>query len=171
MEHKTIIFSGLLACSLIMAAGTADARSGVIKARGTNGAVTAAKGPNGGAAVRARGMSQNSDGSVSRASGRAYRTPNGGTSARASRTTANPDGSATRNSSYAASGARGNVNSDSSVARDAYGNWSGGRTTAATNAATGNSYHGSTMVDPATGKPVHSGSCSDASGAVIACPR
>jgi hypothetical protein len=51
MEHKTIIFSGLLACSLIMAAGTADARSGVIKARGTNGAVTAAKGPNGGAAV------------------------------------------------------------------------------------------------------------------------
>ncbi|MEH6756070.1 MAG: hypothetical protein V7676_01015 [Parasphingorhabdus sp.] len=171
MKNSKKIIIGILASSLVMATGAAEARSGVIKARGANGGVTAAKGPNGGSAVRARGTRQNTDGSVTRASGGAYRTPNGGTSVRGSNTTVNPDGSAARNSGYAASGARGSVNSDSAVARDANGNWSGGRTTSATNATTGNSYQGSTTIDPATGKPVHSGSCADASGAVIACPR
>lgn len=165
------MIAGLIAAALAMTAGVAEARQGVVKVRGANGAVTAAKGPNGGGAVRARGVRQNADGSVTRASGGAYRTPNGGTSVRKSTTTVNPDGGATRNGSYDAAGPRGSVSSNGSVSRDADGNWTGGRTTSATNAATGNSYQGSTMIDPATGKPVHSGTCYDASGAVIACPR
>lgn len=171
MTHGLKIATSLVAAVLVMSAATAEAREGVVRARGTNGAVTAVKDPNGGGGVRAHGVRQNSDGSVTRASGGTWRTPNGGTSARASSTTVNPDGSVSRNGEYAGSGPNGSVNSSGSVARDANGNWSGGRTTSATSAATGNSYQGSTTIDPATGKPVHSGTCYDASGAVIACPR
>ncbi len=171
MKTELKLFAGLVASTLVMTAGVAEARQGVIRARGPNGAVTAVKGPNGGGAIRASGVRQNPDGSVSRASGGAYRTPNGGTSVRRSATTVNPDGSVSRNGAYDASGPRGSVSSNGSVSRDAYGNWTGGRSTSATNAATGNSYQGSTMIDPTTGKPVHSGTCYDASGVVIACPR
>ncbi len=163
--------AGLLASSLLLVAGTAEARQGIIKARGTNGAVTAVRGPNGTTGVRARGTVQNEDGSVTRASGGAWRTANGGTSLRGSTTTVNPDGSGTRTSNAYASGAKGAASSSSSVSRDAEGNWSGGRSTTATSATTGNSYSGSVSIDPATGKPVHSATCTDASGAVIACSR
>ena len=169
MKHGLKITTGLFAAILVMSAATAEARQGVIRARGTNGAVTAVKGPNGGGGVRTHGVRQNADGSVTRASGGAWRTPNGGTSARASSTTVNPDGSVSRNGQYTGTGPRGSVDSSGSVTRDANGPWSGGRTTSATNAATGNSYQGSTTIDPATGKPVHSGTCYDASGAVISC--
>src|SRR5690606_2741306 len=39
------LFAGLLASTLIMTAGVAEARQGVVRARGPNGAVTAAAGP------------------------------------------------------------------------------------------------------------------------------
>lgn len=171
MKNGHKLFAGIVASALLMTGAAAEARQGVVKVRGQNGAVTAVKGPAGGGGVRARGVRQNPDGSVTRASGGAWRTPNGGTSVRGSATTVNPDGSVSRNSAYNASGARGSVTSTGSVYRDSSGNWSGGRSTSATNAATGNSYQGSTTIDPATGKPVHSHSCYDASGALIACPR
>jgi len=167
---KTII-AGAIAAAMLMGSGAAEARQGVIKARGQNGMVKAAHGPNGGSSIRGRGVRQNDDGSVTRASGAGYRTPNGGTSARRSATTVNPDGSLTRDARYDASGQNGSVNSAGSVYRDSDGNWSGSRSTSATNANNGNSYQGSTWIDPATGKPVHSGTCYDAAGAAIACPR
>jgi hypothetical protein len=49
------------------------------------------------------------------------------------------------------------------------GTWSGSRTTSATNANTGNSYNGSTSIDPNTGKPVHSGTCTNAAGQSMSC--
>lgn len=171
MKTSQKLIAGLFASALVMSAGAAEARQGVVKVRGQQGAVTAAKGPNGGGAIRARGARQNTDGSVTRASGSAYRTPNGGTSVRRSTRTVNPDGSVSRSGAYSASGARGSIDSSGSVYRDTNGNWTGGRSTSATNAATGNSYQGSTTIDPATGKPVHSGACYNSSGDEIACPN
>ena len=171
MKTGQKLIAGIFASALILGAGAAEARQGVVKVRGSQGAVTAASGPNGGGAVRTRGVRENSDGSVSRASGGAYRTPNGGTSVRSSSSTVNPDGSASRSAAYNANGARGSVDSSGSAYRDANGNWSGGRNTSATSAATGNSYQGSTTIDPATGKPVHSGTCYNSAGTAIACPR
>ncbi|HRE36659.1 MAG TPA: hypothetical protein PK217_16455, partial [Sphingopyxis terrae] len=86
-----------------------------------------------------------------------------------STTTVNPDGSLTHSGSASATGARGTFDSSGAVARESDGSWSGGRSTSATNSTTGTSYSGSTTIDPATGKPVHSGTCTDASGAVIPC--
>jgi len=171
MKHGLKFATGLVTAVLVMGAATAEARQGVVRARGPHGAVTAVRGPNGGAGVRAHGMRQNADDSVTRASGGAWRTANGGTSARARSTTVNPDGSLSHSGQYAGTGPRGSVNSSGSVSRDANGDWTGGRTTTATNATTGNSYQGSTTIDPATGRPVHTGTCYDASGAAIACPR
>ena len=163
--------AGILASSLLLVMGTAEARQGIVKARGPNGAATAVRGPNGGAGMRGRGMVQNEDGSVTRASGGAWRNANGGTSLRGRTTTVNPDGSATHSGSAYASGAKGTAESSGSFARDADGNWTGSRNSSATNAETGNSYAGSVSIDPATGKPVRTATCTDASGTVIACPR
>jgi hypothetical protein len=55
------------------------------------------------------------------------------------------------------------------VTRNADGTYSGVRTSTATSSATGNTYNGSTQVDPATGRPVRSASCTDAAGKAIAC--
>ena len=102
-------------------------------------------------------------------SGGAFRGANGSKGRRQSTTTVNPDGSLTHSGSASATGARGTFDSSGAVARAADGSWSGGRSTRATNSTTGTSYSGSTTIDPATGKPVHSGTCTDASGAVIPC--
>ncbi|MGE4410893.1 MAG: hypothetical protein AB7D33_10030 [Sphingobium sp.] len=161
----------LVASSLLFVGGTAEARQGVIKARGTNGVVTAVRGPNGTTGARARGTVRNEDGSLTRASGGAWRNANGGTSVRGATTTVNPDGSGTRTSNAYASGAKGTASSSGTLSRDAEGNWTGNRNSTATNAATGNSYSGSVSIDPATGQPVRTATCTDASGAVIACPR
>jgi hypothetical protein len=136
---------------------------------GPNGAVTAAQGPNGGGAVRTRGARQNADGSVQRGSTGAVRTANG-RAGRASTTTVNPDGSANRRSEASASGVRGSAATQGNVTRNADGSYSGGRTSTATSNTTGNSYNGSTQIDPATGRPVRNASCTDAAGNAIACP-
>mgnify|MGYP003334896465 CR=1 FL=1 len=169
MNRMTQIFAATLTVGALLAATAADARTGRVKVRGTNGVASAAAGPNGGAVVRGRGWKQNSDGSVTAASGGAFRTPSGAIGGRASTTTVNPDGSATHSGGFAAQGPNGAVKSQGSVARSADGTWSGGRSTSATNANTGNSYEGSTTIDPATGKPVHTGTCYDANGNAYSC--
>lgn len=158
-----------LAMILAFTAVAADAQRARVHARGNGGSVTAARGPNG-SAIRGHGAVQNADGSVTTASGGAFRTATGA-GARASTTTVNPDGSATHRGGFAAQGTRGSASSSGSLTRNADGTYSGGRTSSGTNAATGTSYNGSTQIDPTTGQPVHSGTCTDASGAVIACPR
>ncbi len=171
MKNSHILITGLVASALLIAGSAAEARQGVVRVHGTNGAASAVKGPNGGAAIRGRGAVQNEDGSVTAGRGAAYRRPNGGTGVRGSTTTVNPDGSGTHSGAYSASGPNGSVDSAGAVSRDAAGNWSGGRSTSATNATTGNSYQGSTSIDPETGQPVHSGSCYNANGDPISCPR
>jgi hypothetical protein len=156
--------------ALLMTSVAADARPKRVKAAGSNGSVTAVQGANG-SSVRARGAKQNSDGSVTTGRTGAFKTANGAKGARASSTTVNPDGSANRRSARGASGAAGSYSTSSDVTRNADGTYSGGRTTNATRAATGNSYSGSTQIDPATGKPVRTATCTNAAGAVIACPR
>ncbi len=152
----------------VFASVAADAQSRG-RVRTPNGVAAGATGPNG-TVVRGRGAVRNPDGSVTTASGGAYQTANG-QGARGATTTVNPDGSATRRGGFAAEGTRGSAASSGSVTRNADGTYSGGRTTTGTSATTGNSYNGSTQIDPATGKPVRSGTCTNASGAVIACPR
>lgn len=155
--------------SLVAAATVADARPTRGKITGQNGSISAVKGANG-SAVRARGATRNADGSVTAGSAGGFKTATGA-GGRASTTTVNPDGSANRRSQAAVDGARGNAATSSNVTRNADGSYSGGRTTTATSAATGNTYNGSTQIDPATGKPVRAATCTDANGTVIACPR
>jgi hypothetical protein len=155
--------------ALVMTSVAADARPTRTKANGQNGSVTAVKGAKGSAA-RTRGAKQNSDGSVTAGRTGGFKAANGAQGARASSTTVNPDGSARRQSARGASGAAGSYQSNIDVTRNADGTYSGGRTTTATNNGTGTTYNGSTQIDPATGKPARSASCSNANGEVIACP-
>jgi hypothetical protein len=168
MRSRHQIVAAITAVLALTAATTAEARQGSIRARGANGVVAGTTGAKG-SAVRARGAVRNDDGSVTAASGGAFRGANGSKGYRASTTTAAPDGSATRAGQLSASGARGSVDSAGSFSRGADGTWSGSRSTDAHNAATGTSYSGTTAIDPATGKPVHTGTCTDASGVAIAC--
>jgi hypothetical protein len=148
----------------------ADARPVRGKIVGQNGSIATVKGTNG-SIVRGRGVVSNADGSVTTKRGAGYKTTAGGKGYRASSKTVNPDGSANRRSAAGFNGPRGSGSTSSDVTRNADGSYSGGRSTTATSAATGNTYTGSTQIDPATGKPVRSATCTNASGAVIACPR
>lgn len=169
MRTTTKLATILLASATLTAASTAEARGGFVHVRGANGGATAVARQNGGVAARANGTVQNADGSVTRASGGAYRRANGGSGYRASTTMVNPDGSASRQSQLSASGANGSVASNGGFARSADGTLSGSRSTNATNANTGNSYAGSTTIDPVTGQPVHTGTCTNAAGETFAC--
>jgi len=81
----------------------------------------------------------------------------------------NADGSAGRQRGAYVNGANGGTAStSSSITRDADGNVTGARSTTAT-AASGNRYHGSTTVSEGT--LVHTRSCTNAAGEVIACRR
>lgn len=157
-----------LSTGLLTMPAAADAQTRV-HARGSHGTAVAASGPDGGV-VRGRGAVRNADGSVTAASGGAFRTATGARSARGSTTTVNPDGSATRRGGFAASGVRGSAASQGTVIRNADGTYSGGRSTTATST-TGATYNGSVQIDAATGKPVRSATCTNASGAIVACPR
>lgn len=129
---------------------------------------TVAAGPRG---IAARGHSTtiNADGSTTLNRAGGFASVNGARGARQSSTTVGADGSFARSGSAAATGANGSVQSQGGVARGADGTWSGSRTTSATNANTGNSYNGSTSIDPNTGKPVHSGTCTNAAGQSMSC--
>ncbi len=155
--------------ALMITSVAADARPKRAKASGPNGSITAVQGVNG-SGVRARGAKQNADGSVTTGRAGAFKTANGAQGGRASSTTVNPDRSANRVSKRGASGEAGTYSSSSDVTRNADGSYSGGRTTTATSNSTGTTYKGSTQIDPATGKPVRTASCTNAAGEAIACP-
>ncbi len=169
---KKILLSTLavtLATGLV-ATSVAEAREGRIRARGENGVAAAAAGPNGGAFARGRGAVQNQDGSVTSGSAGAIRTPQGARAVRGSTTTVNPDGSATRRSGFAAQSAQGGVvTSQGSSTLNADGTYSGARSTEATGPE-GATYQGTTTYNPETGV-VRSATCTDPTGAVVACPR
>lgn len=163
--HLVLLASASLS---LFATTAADARPGAGASRPSGGSSATFSGPRGGSATHQQRVTVKPDGSVSGQSSDVFQTP-AGSGSRSSATNVAPDGSGSRSSQFNASGQRGSVDSSSNVARDAAGNRSGGRQTSATSASTGNGYEGSTQIDPATGKPVHNGSCTDASGAVIAC--
>jgi hypothetical protein len=169
MTTKILTAAALgLAFAVALAAPHADAREGRVKARGEHGAVAAGAGPNGGAFARGAGAKQNADGSVTAASGGVARGPNGAKAARASTTTVNPDGSASRRGGFAASGANGAIASTGSTTRNADGTVDAQRTTEATGAK--GSYEGQTTYNSTTGVTRQT-TCTDPSGAVVACPR
>lgn len=165
VRHSFFVF---LSIAAVAATTGAQARQGAVHVRGANGAATAVAGPNG-VAGRARGTTTTSDGTVVHGSTAGFAGVNGSRGARASTTSVSPDGSVTRTGQAATSGARGSASSSGSFTRAADDSLSGSRSTQATSAATGNSYSGTTSIDPATGKPVHSGGCTDAAGNSIAC--
>ena len=93
---------------------------------------------------------------------------NGASARRSGSFSRNADGSASQQSSASATLANGATGSTSgSLSRSADGTVNGSRSSSAT-LANGNSYNGSTTVQ--NGAVTHAGTCTDASGAVIACP-
>lgn len=156
---KTLILGAFVASALCAVA--AEARSG---------RVNAGQGPNGGSFARGGNISRTEAGGFNRTSGGIFRGANGAQGSRSGQTTINPDGSASHTSTATATGANGStIRSTSDISRSADGTLSGGRTTTATNPTTGKTYNGSTQIDPETNRPVHTGSCTDASGATIPC--
>lgn len=164
------IAAALVAGTAMITATIAEARPNRVRASGQNGVVAAGGGANGGY-VRGRGAARNAEGGVTSASGGAFATAGGARGARASTATVNPDGSRTRRGGYGVSGARGSASGESNIAVGSDGIRTGTISSTATSAATGNSYAGSTAINSATGKPVRTATCTDASGNAIACPR
>lgn len=133
------------------------------------GAVGHRSGENGRMAAR-RVVRTDGEGNGVATSGRAWETTAGGRGARAGATTRSADGAIEHESGISSSGPRGSVTSQGSLSRDAEGSVTQSRSTSGTNAATGNSYQGSTSYSKETGLS-HSGTCFDASGATMPCPR
>jgi hypothetical protein len=137
--------------------------------RHTAGAVHRNTGPNGGTVANGRAVKTDGEGNGVAVRGSKITGPEGATAERAAKNTRSADGSATHASGFNASGVKGTVDSQGSASRDADGNVIQARTTTATGA-NGNSYNGSTTYSKDTGV-VHTGTCTDAAGQVIACPR
>jgi hypothetical protein len=165
-----------------------NGQGGITHVRGTR-----ASGPNGTAAHGAY-TSVNPNGSVTHQGATKVTGANGGSLAGNNSFTHNPDGSAQGSFNRSAQGAAGgSYNSSGSYARDANGNWSSDRQTSASGAR--GSYDGSTVRSNGTGTHdttihganggtyngqtgytkgqgvTHTGSCTNASGASVTCPR
>jgi hypothetical protein len=167
---KTIAKLGVLvtAAGFVMV-GMAPAEAGRVGGRTGKGTMAAAGSAGGNSWARGRATTTNENGGKTVTSGGAFQGANGARGARASQTTVNADGSATSQSGFTASGARGSASSQGSATRNADGTFNGARTSTATSAATGNTYNGSTSYDQ--NGVNRTATCTDASGATIACPR
>ena len=136
----------------------------------TAGHVVAARGPQGGGAIRGRAWQSDGSGNGTVSSAAAVRGPNGARAARAGTTTHTADGTLTHQSAMAASGAKGSVTSSGNFTHTDE-RLTQTRTTTATATATGSggkTYQGSTSYDKADGL-THSGSCTDAAGNSVTC--
>lgn len=191
----------LLAGTALVAAGAADARQGIVRARGADGAVTAVRGPQGNRLVRGHRTLTNDDGSITRqrvairdtarattqrrgetmvdSAGSAYQsdrtrtrsTARGGTGTRDIQSQGTIAEGGSRSMTSSASGRAGTYSATGSARWSADGTREGSRSTSATSNRTGNSYAGSTYRDPATGRLVHQSTCRDAQGNTISCRR
>jgi hypothetical protein len=147
-----------------VAGARANAQGGV-----TAGSAAAASGPNGGRFARGGAVSTDAEGNAVGGSAAAVQTANGGQAARAGAFQRNADGSGTRTGGFAASGTQGNIASTGSATRNADGSVSGLRQTSAS-AASGETYNGQTTYDSTSGIS-HTGTCTDANGNVVTCPK
>ncbi|MCJ2179255.1 hypothetical protein [Novosphingobium album (ex Hu et al. 2023)] len=163
-KFRTTLTAAAVLAALALTS-TADAK-GTVRVRGTNGHAAATAGQRG-VAGRAGGTMVAEDGTVTHASGGGFVGANGARGARASSTSVSPDGTVSHQGAAATSGANGSASTQGGFTRNADGTTSGSRSTNATNAYTGNSYSGSTTVD--NGQVSHTGTCTNASGAVIPC--
>lgn len=170
MTHANTFHPALaitLASAAFILGATADARTIGHVGNGANGATVVAG--QRGVAGNAHTTTQNANGSTTVNSTGGFAGANGARGYHQASTTVGPDGSVSRSGSASASGANGSAQTSGGFSRSANGTWSGSRSTSGTNAHTGNSYSGSTAIDPTTGKPVHTGTCTNAAGATIAC--
>ena len=101
--------------------------------------------------------------------GSAFQTPGGASGLRGGSTYYHADGSVQHASGLAASGTRGSITSRGGYTRNPDGTITQQRSTHLSNAATGNSYQGSTSYDATNGLS-HSATCFNAAGDEIACP-
>jgi hypothetical protein len=170
MKHMSKLAMTAALAALMITSVSADARPKRVKAAGPNGSVTAVQGEKG-SFGKARGAKKNDDGSVTTGRVGGFKKADDSKGGYSSTTTVDSDGSANRKSKQSASGEAGSISSSSDVTRNADGSYSGGRMTTATSNESGTTYNGSTQIDPATGKPVHSATCTNAAGQVIACPK
>lgn len=178
-QSKSIL-SLILITSLFLIANIANAGSGRVKARGaksnvnggtSTGQVTAAKGQNGGGFVRARGTTTNGQGQAAGGSTAAVNGPNAGAGIRASAFTADDSGNVNYQGASAATGVYGSAATTGGFNRTQEGGIKGSRSTAATSAATGNTYNGNTTYDSSTGNVNHTQKCYNSSGVEIKCPK
>ena len=161
-------FGMVTATAGMIMASVAPAEAQRVAGRTGKGTMAAAGSAGGNTWARGR-KTTTTDGSTTIGSGGAFKGANGSTGARASLATVNSDGSASRAGSAGVTGARGSAGSQGSATRNADGTYSGTRTSKATNAATGNSYNGTTTYDQ--NGVNRTATCTDSSGATIACPR
>lgn len=159
----------LAAAAAFLAVSIAPAEAGRVGGRNGKGTAAAAGTAGGNSWARGRTVRTDESGATTGVSGGAVKTAKGGIAGRSSTTTVNPDGSAARQGGFAASGARGSASSTGSATRNADGTYNGARSSTATSAATGNTYNGTTTYD--SNGVSRTATCTDASGAVIACPR
>jgi len=163
----------------VTAAARADG-SAVVRGRGTvqneDGSTTVVSGgarrtAEGGRAVRAGTATYNEEtGAYSSQRGAAAETASGATANTSSTTSGSRGEGWTRSGSTSASGSQGSASSNTSLTRNADGTVSGSSETNITGNASGITYHATTSIDPQTGQPVRTYSCTDASGTAVTCP-
>lgn len=169
MKKFAMIAAALIAASTISVV-EASAQGRVRGARVNEaGGVTAGTAYNTGNRAGARGVITDGEGNGA-AGGASCAAGAAGRACRAGATTVTADGTVQHQSGAQAEGANGGVAStQGGFTRNADGTYSGARTTSATGAA-GNSYNAQTTYDSTTGV-TRSVTCTDPTGAVIACPN
>lgn len=169
---KTFAILGAALALATLTIDTAEARGGRFVRENPAGGVTAGAaydhtGPNGGRKAGARGVITDGEGNGAGASGSCAEGEKG-RGCRGAVTTWSADGTIDRKSGFEAEGANGGTaSSDGTFHRNADGTYAGDRTTTATGE--NGTYNANTTYDSANGV-ARTVTCTDAAGAVIACP-
>ena len=172
MNRATLLIAITFAlCATSLFAGHAEARerSRAVQRTAQGGSVAVERSNARFDSQRERTWQADGQGNATAARSGAISGANGGNAGYDRSAYRNADGSAGRQGSAYANGPNGGTASTSGgISRDADGNVTGARNTTATGA-NGNSYNGSTTVSGGTVS--HTGTCTNASGETIACPR
>lgn len=164
-----------ISCGLFLFITTVEA-GGRFSARGTRqnsaGGITSSKTSGfksaGGGILRGRTVATDGQGNAAAGSASTFKGPGGRAGIRASETTRTSDGNVQHSGGVAVTGSQGTLESQSGFSKSADGTVSGERNTNV-NTKAGGSYQGNTTYNSQTGV-THTGTCTDASGNVVACP-
>lgn len=166
-----LIATAFALCATTLFADHADARerSRAVQRTAQGGSVAVERGNARFDSQRQRNWQADGQGNATAARSGAISGANGGSAGYDRSAYRNADGSAGHQGSAYANGPNGGTASTSGgISRDADGNVTGARSTTATGP-NGNSYNGSTTVSGGTVS--HTGTCTNAGGETIACPR